>query len=350
MVRSRRSRARWAWAVLLLVATGCGGGSATTELSAEGGLAAAFASVEGASSYVVTTSTGQRLDSELLGVSDVSEIDVDRPTAMGEVTPAGQHLLVDLTPVFEPLFRDFGDFGELGFEMWSDDDRITIDTTGFQSIVDLNPDAELGPFEPGISFIDLDGLAMSDPDLVAALFGTAVPDLETIARSLPDALDSVERISTDPETFRGTGIHADVLDAMGTDAEQTARGAAAGLGISGEVDPEAAARFYIDLYESTPSEVIVEVDPSGRARSVAVTTDLSGFFTAFVDDEAFLPGISEDERAALRRQVAGDTWTLETLTTFEPVAGLELPPVPSTDDDRTEEWRMLLEPTIASGG
>ena len=208
-------------AVLLLTAA-CGDGdperSADKQRVEAVGLEDAFATAAGASSYRITQSSGQTLSSSALGVDNETEIDEDHPTVVAEVAGTSSHMRVDLLWLLGPLAD--GELDSAGFEMSGDPDRLVVDSRGYAGIKELNPDADLGPFEPGVSFVDLDVLRVDSPDLIAALVGQGLPDLTEMAKRLPQVLHDVEQNGT---TYTGTAPYTDLMAAMGQDIEQIAR-------------------------------------------------------------------------------------------------------------------------------
>ncbi len=321
---------------LLLVAA-CGGGSS----DADGGrqvatleLQDAFAASEDASGYRITQSTGQIISLPALGVDSDAPLDEENPTIVGEVTPDASHMRIDLSTLLGPLVG--GDAPSVDFDMWTGPDRMVIDTRDYAVLVERNPSADLGPFEPGVSFVDLEAVGDESPDLLAALAGQGMADLGELADRLPRALEDVEQSGT---SFTGTASYADLVEAMGSDPELTARSAAAGVALNLDVDPDVLTRFYVEYYEGADADISVDVGTDRTVEALRYEVDLSGLFPAMIGqgDELGLD-IPADELDVVRDAFAEAVWTLEALIRFEVVDDLQVEPAPSTTDDRTEEW------------
>jgi hypothetical protein len=341
---------RWSWWVgalaLVVVGSACGGDDAApTPLEVVGG---AFEDAAEASSYTVTQLSAQSISSSALGIDTVEELDADEPVLVAELTPAGQHVQMDVARLLGPLAADLG---PLVIELWVDADRIVIDSRAFQALLDQSPGAELGPLAPGLSFVDLEQVGAERAGFLTAIAGSGAPDLATIAARLPAALADVEQVSDDPLTFTGSTSFADHTAAMGGDIEVVARSAAAGVALNLDVDPEALADFYVDFYEATRIDVTIVLDADGLVSSVETHADLSRLYTQlFEHGEELGLGFSDRELQEALDAFADTTWTLDTRATFELDDDLVVEPAPDATEDRTDDWRdFLVEAGLLDG-
>lgn len=301
-------------------------------------LAAAFAETADITHYRVRQSTAQTLSSSALGIDQSTEIDPDNPDVIGEVTPERSHLSIDLGRALGPMA---GDIGSLVLEMWLDEERLVIDSTQYASLLEQNPQAQLGPLEPGISYVDLAAVQADSPELVAAITGNGLAAPSAMAERLPAALDDVRQV--DDRTITGTASFDVVLEALGGDVEQLAAGAAGGVALNLGVDPKGLARFYADFYRQLPADVTIELDESGSVRAVSSEVDLSGVYDAvFENAEQIGIQLTDDEARQAREAFADTEWTMTSRVAFEEVEGLEVEAAPPTEDDRTEVWLEFL--------
>ena len=328
------TRGRLAAGLLLslsLLATGCG---STDVARDEVALDGVFAAAGEATSYTIFSFTAQELSSSLLGVDTETEIDEDRPAMVAEVTPDLSHFTADLTDVIAPG----GNGPEVGFEMWVTPDRITLDSREYAVLKETNPAAELGPFEPGISYLDLDAVGEERPEVAELILGQGVTDLATMSA---DVLADVER---EGSTITGTASYADIMGAFGTDIEQLARGLAGGLALNLGIDVDELTGVYVDFYSETVTDVTIELDDEDRLSSLEYNADLSDLYTRIFDTPAlFDPQPSEAELAEAQELAADTVWEVTTLQRFDIDPDLEIAPVPATDDDRTDEWLTFID-------
>lgn len=334
-------RRAWMFAFLLVVGMSACGGDDDETGDADGGqqvaavgLEDAFLATADASGYRITQSVGQTMSSPALGMDTDLPLDEENPTIVGEVTPDASHLRVDLSAALGPVLGD--DAPPIGFEIWSGPDRMVLDTRDYAALAELNPGAALGPFEPGVSFVDLDALGDERPDLLAVLVGQGLADPGELADRLPEALEGVEQRGS---SFTGTASYADLLEAMGSDPDVIARSAAAGVALNLAIDPDALTDFYIEYYAATDVDITVDVDMDGTVRSLGYDVDLSGLFPAIVDHgEELGVDIPAEQLDEAREALAETVWTLETIIRFEVVDDLQMARAPATTDDRTSEW------------
>lgn len=332
------------WITLLaigsLIAGSCSSETAAV-VTVEDAFAATLAEAGEATTYRLVQFNGQDLSSSALGVDARTEIDLDTPTITTEISPEASHTVIDILALLGPNAAP--GLSDVELEIWSSDERVVIDSTAYQAILDINPGAELGPFAPGIGFIDLTALEADGPDVVTAIAGTGPVDLATVAELLPAALDTLERDADDDRIFRGTTTYANFLTATGGDLEQVARGAAGGVALNLAVDAVTLGDIYIEFYEATPVEVEVET-VDGLVSVISTITDLSDVYTfIFSEENARRIGIDPNEAASGRDAFADTSWTLETRLEFEADDDLAIEPAPETDDDRTDQWRAFIE-------
>lgn len=335
----------WMFAVVLVVGASACGGEDDEAGDADGGQQVAAAALEDAllvtadaSGYRIAQSTGQTMSSPALGMDTDLPLDEENPMIVGEVTAEASHLRMDLSPTLRPMLGD--DAPPVGLEIWSGPDRMVLDTRDYAAIGDLNPGADLGPFEPGVSFVDLVALRDEGPDLVAALVGQGVADPGELADRLPEALEGVEQSG---RSFSGTASYADLLEAMGSDPEIVSRSAAAGIALNLSIDPDDLTDFYLEYYAATDVDVAVDVDANGTVRSLHYDVDLSSLFPAIVDQgEELGLDIPAEQLDEARKALAETVWTLESVIRFEVVDDLQIAAAPATTDDRTQEWLAFL--------
>lgn len=336
------SRGRLAAGLLLTcaLATGCGGGGGggTDEETQTFVLDDAFAEASEATTYRITSFTAQDLSSSLMGVDTETEIDEDSPTLTAEVSPELSHMTMDLSAILGPMTG--GSAGDVGFEMWVGPERITVDSRDYAALKEANPAADLGPFEPGISYFDLAGVSEDDSSIVGLMLGQGVTDLAQLSEDLPEVLEDVER---DGDTVTGTASYAEVMAAMGADVEQSSRSVAAGLALNLGVDVDDLTDLYVDFYEATPAEVTIGLDEDEQVSSVEYTADLSDIYVSIFDrPEMFDPQPSEEELGQVKDLAADTEWVLTVLQRFEVDDDLVVEPAPETDDDRTQQWVDFL--------
>ncbi|MXW60867.1 MAG: hypothetical protein F4003_03650 [Acidimicrobiaceae bacterium] len=302
-------------------------------------LGAALAETAEAATYRVSLSAAQTVKRPFAGIDTTAEIDDQAPTLVGEVNPDRQHFVIDVGALLAP---SGGDQLDIGFEMWIEDERLVVDTRDYQQLKDQNPDVQLGPFEPGIFFVDLTEFEEDSPELLAAIGGTSAPDLREMAQKLPAALISVEETSSDPPTFVGSMTYADLLEAQGGDVGASASGAAAGIALNSAVSADVLTQFYIDFFVSVEVEVVIELNEQGLFPVLSTRSDLSSQYRALLDVEGFVPEMTESERHEAFEMFENAVHVLETRAVYEVDDDLKVSVPPTTADDRTDQWRQLL--------
>lgn len=325
--------------VVALIMLGCGKGDSESTVTTVDELGAALAETAEVATYRVSLSAAQTISLPFGAVETTQEIDEQAPTMVGEVSAARQHFVMDLGALLGPMV---GEELDLKLEMWIDDERFVIDTRDYEQLLDGNPGAQLGPFEPGISFIDLSDLSAEGPAMLAAFGGSSLPDLRQLAEKLPSALISVEQTSSDPPTYTGTVTFTDLTEAQGQDIEVISRSAAGGLSLNSSMSVDALTRFYVDFYDSTEVEVTIELDERGLLHVLSTRADLSNLYRAMFETEGLLPAMPDSERQEALDEIDGAVHILETRTVYEVDDDLEVPLPPATTDDRTELWRQFF--------
>lgn len=339
-MRSLRSRLSALVVFLVLVAVSCGDGGDTTETTAVQTLAAALSSSASVDSYRIEVAVGNELSSSALGVESSTELDPDRPATVAVVTPDGGHVEIDVGALLEPM--GVQPEAPLLFEMWTSETRMVFDTTSYQTLVDLNPFVDLGPFGPGVFSIDPAAVAdLSRSEVITAVGGQSV-DLASLAARLPAELADVEPLD-ERGTYRGTASMAGMQRALGGDIEDVAAGASAAMGQFGVVDAAALTQAYVDYYESTQVEVVVVVE-RGLLSTLAYDADVGRIYDhLFAEGRAEeIFGVTAAEAREARLAFADTVWTQSSLTTFIVDDDIEIdPPVPT--EDRTAAFVDFME-------
>ncbi len=319
-----------------------GDGTDTSPSAADGGIAeifsTAFAETGTTTSYTIEQASALSLVVDAAGINQRQVLDPERPQLVTQITPDGQHIVVDLGG----LLGDLAGGIEVVMEGWLGGGRFVLDTSGFANI----PGADFTgtPFEPGVGFVDLAVLGGDDDRLVTALIGNATPDLGEMATTLPASMMSIQQISEDPAVFAGTITFADLTAALGGDIEANARGVASGLALSLGTDVESLTALYVDFYRGAEALITVTLDDDGLVRTIQTSADLSGIYDAiFAPDSPLAGELTDQERVEGQALFQGAILEVATQVQFIPDADLVLPPAPATDDDRTEVWRVFLE-------
>ncbi len=325
-----------------LLAAGCGRGTDDTSVTTIGLLSAALADTAEASSYRESLSVGLQL--KIAGVELSSGLDEGSPAFVCEVSSDREYCRIDLSTLLESVFGfPLGEWDDLEFEMWLDQDRIVMDTTALQPLADAEPDADMGYMEPGVFFVDLASLEAEGSELMHAVAGSSSPDLSEMAVSLPAALITIEQTSDDPPTFVGTTTSAKLIEALGGNVENEARCEAASLEMaSSPEDLDELTELFIRVFETNTAEVVIELDRQGLLSVLWTTEDYSGIFAGLAESESFSAEFSEQERQEAMEIFGSAEMILATRVAYEPNADLEVPPPPPTADDRTQEWHEYL--------
>ena len=329
-----------------LVASGCGRDTDDSSVTTIGLLSAALADTAEASSHRVSVSVGTQW--KVLGEEITRGIDEQSPALVCEANSEREHCTFNISKLLESMFGfSFwpDDLDDLGFEMWFDQERIVVDTSAFQPLVDDDPDLDMGPLAPGVFFIDLAALEAGSSELMEAVSGSSTPDLKEMAKSLPAALTVIEQTSTDPPTFVGTTTSARLDEALGGDVEADALCDAAELGTPSLTDSDELVELLVEFYETNTVEVVIELDERGLLSVLWTKVDNSGLFRILAEYGSLDAELSEQERQEAQEAIElfeSAEFIVATRVAYESDADLEVALPPPTSEDRTEEWREFL--------
>ncbi|WP_420619182.1 hypothetical protein [Candidatus Poriferisocius sp.] len=292
---------------------------------------------------------------KILGEEFTTGIDEQSPVFVCEANFEREHCTIDVLKLTESLFGfSFwpDDWDDLGIEMWFHQERIVVDTSATQPLVDADPDLDMGPLAPGVFFIDLTALGAGSSEFMDAVSGSSTPDLREMAESLPAALTTIEQTSTDPPTFVGTTTSARLIEALGGDAEADALCEVAPLGMPSLRDLILARNNFNGLdeliaqfYETNTAEVVVELDDRGLLSVLWTKEDFSGLFSIIAEYWSLNTELSEQERQEAQEAIElfeSAEFIVATRVAYESDADLEVPLPPPTAEDRTEEWREFF--------
>ena len=325
-----------------LVAAGCGGGNGDTTGSAIGGLSTALADTAEASTYRVLFYSGSTYELPAVGFKSVTDIDDQRPSFVGETSSGRQYFILDLAPILRLSLPGIGDYSDLKIKIWVDDERVVMDTASIQRLADANPETDFGLFTPGLFSVDFISIKEKGPEFLAALSGSSAPDLSELAMGLSAAFWEIEQTSTSPTTYVGTATYADLLSVLGVDAAIAARFGAAGFALNQPLRVDTLTEFFVDFFENTDAEVVIELDERGLLRVFSTRADMSVLFSNMFDVEGVLSEMSEQERQQAKEVFEGAVFVLETRIVYETDVNLEVPLPPETTEDRTEQWHQFL--------
>lgn len=324
-----------------LLATGCGRGTDDTSVTTIGMLSAALADTAEASSYRTSLSVGMQW--KIAGEELTLGIDEQNPAFVCKTSFEREHCRFDMSTLLESLLGfSLDQWDDFGFEMWFDQERMVADTRAFQWVVDADPDVDLGPFAPGVFFIDLTALEAGSSELMDAVVDSSTPDLSEMAQSLPAALTAIEQTSTDPPTFVGTTTSARLIEALGGDVEADARCEAAQLGTPSLTDLDELAERIAQFYETNTAEVVIELDERGLLSVLWTKEEYSGLLVIIAEYGDLGAELSEQERQEAIKEFESAEITLATRVAYESDVDLEVPLPPPTAEDRTQEWREFL--------
>ena len=329
-----------ALAALSLLSAGCGEGADDPDVITTNAVSAALAGTVEVPVYRVTTSAAQVRTTPDTGADSDFQPMRAVPTVVATVAHARQHFVVSIAPAPGFQMVDGGDPFE--FEVWSDSERLVMDTRDYQRLVDAVPGTELGPLEPGLFSVDLAALGSSHPELLEALAGVSPPSLRDLAENLPAALDTIEQTSQDPPIYVGSTTAASLLRAQGADLEVAVRSSVSGMLLFAPVDIDELTELFSEVFETAESEVVIELDDQGLLSVLLTRDDLSGVFTAVLEAESLAAGATDQEMREAREALEGAEFILETRSVYETDVDMEVPLPPAATEDRTDEWREYL--------
>ena len=323
-----------------VLAAGCGGVADDADVITTDAVSAALAGTVEAPVHRVTASATETLT--MPGLDDDAGFEPPdmAPTIVATVADDRQHFLV--TVAAAPGFRtaDGGDPYE--FEIWSDSERMVMDTRDYRRLADIAPGVDLGPMAPGLFFIDLAALGATHPELVDALVGVSPPSLRELAENLPAALDTIEQISQDPPIYVGSISVESLYQAEGVDLVNTVRSTVAGMSLGLGLDIDEMTEMLTEVYRAAEAEVVIEIDDQGLLSVLETRQDLSGVIRATVEAEGQAPGMTDQDRLEMDAATEGAEFIVETRAVYETGADIEVPPPPEATEDRTDEWRRFL--------
>jgi hypothetical protein len=313
------------------------------QLSAAESVRTASLKLTGHQAWRVTTTTAQTIDIDAFGTHTEQELDPSRPTVRTEIAANGDtHVMLDLGPLLGPIASSTPELADeldsTHVELWTVGDTIYIDATGYQPVADLDPDADLGPFEPGRGTIDLTRVAdVAGDDVVRSLVGNDMADPVTLAAALPDALDAVSSDPDRPGVFTATATYAAMLEAWGTDVSELARRSARPIARLTGSDEDEVAAIYERADRSISCDVTITVGPDGALAAVDYTIDASPIFAMLADPVEGLSDLSATERMQMRQAFDGAVWTARSLLTVEADDAIRVTPPTGDFEDRTDE-------------
>ncbi len=302
-----------------------------------------------AKAFRMTVTIAQNIQSSGLGLNVSQHIDPDRPATTTETAANGDtYIYLDLGPLLSPMAA--GDrrlievFDETHIEMWTTPDQMVIDATGYQGLADLDPTTDLGPFAPGVGYIDLAQLEdLAGADLVKAIVGNSLTDPVALAQQLPLALENIEPDPENPNVYTATSNYAAIIEAQGQDIVALSRGIAIPIAPTIGVSVDELAAFYQRMYEQMLTELVITIGNDGSIASIRDTTDISDIsdisdiFDLIVSEESGLAlPITEKERDQFRALFADTVWVMTTVTTFELDDSIVVTPPTGELENRTQ--------------
>ena len=328
-----------ALAAAALLAAGCGEAADDANVVTTSAMGAVLAAAVEAPVYRVTTSASQTLRLPSMGPDSQDEMDILVPTVVALISPERQHFVMHVALSSVP---QNGGGDSIEFEMWSDGERLVMDTRDYQRLLDDRPGIELGPLEPGLFSVDTASIGSSDPELLNALAGPSAQSLEDLAENLPAALNTIDQTSENPLTYVGSTTVARLIDAQGVDVAVAVRSTAAAMALLLEVSVDELTELLVEAFGAAPAEVVIELDDQGRLSVLSTRQDLSGTFTALLEAESLFSEMTDQERQEEAEALEDAELIVETRSVYEVDPELEVPLPPAITEDRTDEWREFL--------
>ena len=328
-----------ALAVVALLAAGCGEADDDAGVITTSAVSAALADTVEVPVYQATTSATTLLTMPAMGADADPQPTGVSPTVVATVAHDRQHFFISIAL---PPGAQIAGGDAIEFEMWSDSERLVMDTRDYQRLLDAAPGTELGPLEPGLFFVDLAAIGSSHPGLLGALVGVSLPSLRDLADNLPAALDTIEQISEDPPIFVGSTTAASLIRARGADLEVAMRSTVAGMALVSPADVDELTELFTEVFSTAAAEVVIELDDQGLVSVLSTREDMSGLFTAVLEAESLAAGATDQEMREAQQALEGAELILETRSVYETDVELEVPLLPAATEDRTDEWREFL--------
>ena len=328
-----------ALAAAALLAAGCGERADDANVITTSAVGAVLAGAVEAPVYRVSTSGTQTLKLHPMGIGSQDEMDILVPTVVATISPERQHMVMNVALTSAP--QNAG-VDAVEFEMWSDGERLVMDTRDYQRLLDDRPGIELGPLEPGLFFIDTASVGSSDTELLSALVGPSAQSLEDLTENLPEALNTIDQTSENPVTYVGSTTAAGLIDAQGGDVAVAVRSTIAAISLVRTVSVDELTELLVEAYGAAPAEVVIELDDQGRLSVLSTRQDLSGTLTALLEAESYLAEMTDQERQDEVEALEGAELIVETRSVYEADTELEVQLPPATTEDRTDEWREFL--------
>ena len=328
-----------ALAAVALLAAGCGEDADDAGVVTTDAVSGALAGTVEVPVYRVTTSATTLLTMPDMGADAGPQPAGVAPTVAATVGHGREHFLLSIAL---PPGTQIAGGDAIEFEMWSDSERLVMDTRDYQRLVDAAPGTELGPMEPGLFFVDLATIGSSHPELLAALVGVSPPSLRDLAENLPASLDTIEQTSEDPPIFVGSTTVASLRRAQGADLADTARSTVAGMSLVSPVNIDEMTELLSEVFSTAAAEVVIELDDQGLLSVLSTREDLSGVFAAVLEVESLAAGATDQERREAQEALEGAELIVETRSVYETDSELEVPLPPAATEDRTAEWREFL--------
>ena len=328
-----------ALAVVALLAAGCGEADDDAGVITTSAVSAALADTVEVPVYQATTSATTLLTMPAMGADADPQPTGVSPTVVATVAHDRQHFFISIAL---PPGAQIAGGDAIEFEMWSDSERLVMDTRDYQRLLDAAPGTELGPLEPGLFFVDLAAIGSSHPGLLGALVGVSLPSLRDLADNLPAALDTIEQTSEDPPIFVGSTTAASLIRARGADLEVAMRSTVAGMALTSPADVDELTELFTEVFSTAAAEVVIELDDQGLVSVLSTREDMSGLFTAVLEAESLAAGATDQEMREAQQALEGAELILETRSVYETDVELEVPLLPAATEDRTDEWREFL--------
>ena len=324
---------------LSLLATGCGEGADDSGVITTNAVSAALAGTVEVPVYRVTTSGTTLLKMPDMGADADPQPAGVTPTVAATVADDRQHFFLSIAL---PPGTQIAGSDAIEFEIWTDSERMVMDTRDYQRLVDAAPGTELGPIAPGLFFVDVAAIGSSHPELLDVLVGVSPPSLRDLAENLPAALDTIDQTSEDPPIFVGSTTVERLHRAQGADIEDAMRSSAAGLALVSPVDLDALTELLSGVFSTAEAVVVIELDDQGLLSVLSTREDMSGAFTAIMEAQSLAAGVTDRERREAKEALEGAELIVETRSVYETDFGLEVPLPPAAIEDRTDAWRQFL--------